>query len=121
MSSSKRLNLTLGLPTELEGLDLIRLMKDKMHAWSNTVSDFSPLEVEDGVVFENVQEAERIDLFKFPAPLWHEEDGGRYIGTGAVCIMRDPETGWVNLGTYRVMLHDQRSTGYSSLPATTAA
>ena len=51
MSSSKRLNLTLGLPTELEGLDLIRLMKDKMHAWSNTVSDYSPLDVEDGVGF----------------------------------------------------------------------
>jgi UbiD family decarboxylase len=116
MSSSKRLNLTLGLPNELEGLDLIRLMKDKMHAWSNTVSDYSPHDVEDGVVFENVQEAERIDLFKFPAPLWHEEDGGRYIGTGAACIMRDPETGWVNLGTYRVMLHDQRSTGLFIAP-----
>ncbi|MGH7833165.1 MAG: UbiD family decarboxylase [Candidatus Binatia bacterium] len=116
MSSAKRLALTLGLPADMEGLDLIRLMKDKMHRWSSAVADFPPVEVEDGVVFENVQEADRVDLGRFPAPLWHEEDGGRYIGTGAACIMRDPDTGWVNLGTYRVMLHDQRSAGMFIAP-----
>ena len=25
--------------------------------------------------------------------------------------MRDPETGWVNLGTYRVMVHDRNTVG----------
>lgn len=116
MSSAKRLTLTLGLPTELEGLDLIRFMKDRMHEWSGSLQDFPAMEVADGAVFENIDDAKHVDLGKFPAPLWHEEDGGRYIGTGAVCIMRDPETGWVNLGTYRVMLHDQKSTGLFIAP-----
>lgn len=116
MSSAKRLTLTLGLPTELEGLDLIRFMKDRMHEWSTGLQEFPTMEVADGAVFENVDDAKHVDLGKFPAPLWHEEDGGRYIGTGAVCIMRDPETGWVNLGTYRIMLHDEKSTGIFIAP-----
>ena len=29
------------------------------------------------------------------------EDGGRYIGTGCYNIMRDPDDGWINCGTYR--------------------
>ena len=116
MSSPRRLTLSLGLPTGLEGLELIGLMKDEMHQWNNTLSDFPAVEIGDGVVFENVQEGELIDVRKFPAPLWHEEDGGRYIGTGAVCIMRDPEGGWINLGTYRLMLHDQTSIGMFIAP-----
>ena len=40
----------------------------------------------------------------------HRDDGGRFIGTGNIVVMRDPDTGWVNCGTYRVQLHDaQRS------------
>jgi UbiD family decarboxylase len=116
MSSAKRLTLTLGFPTELAGLDLIRFMKDRMHEWSSRLQDFPAVETADGAVFENVDEAKDVDLRKFPAPFWHEEDGGRYLGTGAVCIMRDPETGWVNLGTYRIMLHDEKSTGIFIAP-----
>ena len=33
---------------------------------------------------ENVMEGEAVDLFKFPAPRFHDGDGGRYIGTGDV-------------------------------------
>ena len=35
---------------------------------------------------------------------WHDLDGGRYIGTGDMIITRDPDEGWVNFGTYRVMI-----------------
>ena len=52
-------------------------------------------------------EGDDIDILKFPTPKWHEEDGGRYIGTGCFDITRDPDDGWVNLGTYRVMVHDR--------------
>ena len=37
----------------------------------------------------------------FPTPKWHEHDGGRYIGTGDMVIIKDPDSGWVNVGTYR--------------------
>jgi UbiD family decarboxylase len=37
----------------------------------------------------------------FPTPKWHEHDGGRYIGTGDMVIIKDPDSGWINVGTYR--------------------
>src|SRR5436853_141042 len=50
-----------------------------------------------------------IDRLRFPTPQWHEADGGRYIGTAALNIMQDPDEGWVNVGTYRSMIHDRNS------------
>lgn len=116
MSSAKRLTSTLGLPTDREGLELIRSMKDQMHQWNDGAADFPFAEVQDAIVCENVAEKDGVDLMKFPAPLWHAEDGGRYIGTGSVAIMEDPESGWINLGTYRVMIHDHTSAGIFIAP-----
>ncbi|MFQ5904028.1 MAG: UbiD family decarboxylase, partial [Candidatus Binatia bacterium] len=42
--------------------------------------------------------------------------GGRYIGTGDVVITRDPDEGWVNLGTYRIMVHDETTLGFYISP-----
>jgi hypothetical protein len=36
-------------------------------------------------------------------------DGGRYIGTQDMVIVRDPEQGWVNMGCYRAMSAAPRS------------
>ena len=60
---------------------------------------------------ENVDRDDAVDLFKFPVPMIHEKDGGRYIGTYCVVIMQDPDTGWVNLGTYRTVAHDKQNAG----------
>ncbi len=109
MSSAKRLSLTLEMPLGVEGLDLIRSMKDKMRGWSDELDEFPPMAVKDGAIFQNVDEGDRVNLLKFPAPLWHHDDGGRYIGTGSVAILRERNGDWVNLGTYRVMVHDEQS------------
>jgi 4-hydroxy-3-polyprenylbenzoate decarboxylase len=52
-----------------------------------------------------------IDVTQFPSPIWHEKDGGRYIGTGTFSITRDPEEGWLNAGAYRAQVHDKTSVG----------
>src|SRR5207245_5589979 len=70
----------------------------------------------DGAIFQNVDEGDRVNLLKFPAPLWHHDDGGRYIGTGSVAILRERNGDWVNLGTYRVMVHDEKSAGIFIAP-----
>jgi hypothetical protein len=106
MSSAKRLSLTLGMPVGVEGLDLIRSMKDKMRGWSDELDEFPPMPVKDGAIFQNVDEGERVNLLKFPAPLWHHDDGGRYIGTGSVAIMRERR---LADRTYRVMIRMTRS------------
>jgi UbiD family decarboxylase len=70
-----------------------------------------PRVVADGPVFENVIEGKNVDVTRFPAPRWHEGDGGRYIGTECLVITGDPDSDWVNIGTYRVMVQDGKTLG----------
>jgi len=56
-------------------------------------------------------------LFDFPAPLIHEGDGGRYIGTWHIVVTKDPDSDWVNWGMYRLMIHDERSMGGIIIPS----
>jgi 4-hydroxy-3-polyprenylbenzoate decarboxylase len=103
----RRLALTLGLPLTVGKMEL-------MDAWERKIADLKPLPVncvETGPVLENVIEGDAVDVTKFPVPLWHEQDGGRYIGTGVPNITRDPDTGFVNLGVYRSMIHDAKRVG----------
>ncbi len=54
---------------------------------------------------ENIMLGEKVDLNEFPAPMVHEGDGGRYIGTWDVVVNKEPETNWTNWGMYRFMVH----------------
>src|SRR4029078_10608152 len=47
----------------------------------------------------------KVDLKKLPAPYWHRKDGGPYIGSGSIVIMRDPDSGWFNASIYRIQVH----------------
>ena len=48
------------------------------------------------------------DLSAIPQPRWHENDGGRYVGTGDMVVIKDPDSDWVNVGTYRSAVVDDR-------------
>lgn len=50
-------------------------------------------------------EGDGVDLGRFPVPVWHRQDGGPYIGSGSIVVMRDPDTGWINASIYRVQVH----------------
>jgi UbiD family decarboxylase len=54
-----------------------------------------------------------IDIDMIPTPLWHEHDGGRYLGTTAGLVSRDPLTGTLNMGAYRVMIKDKKTLSWS--------
>ena len=51
--------------------------------------------------------AEEVDLEQFPAPHWHKKDGGSYIGSGSIVVMRDPDDDWINASIYRVQVHSK--------------
>ena len=74
-----------------------------------------------GPVLENIDRDDEVDLFKFPVPRLHEKDGGRYIGTDDLVIMRDPDSDWVNAATYRVQVHDTTRSASGSRRASTGA
>src|SRR4029434_7947960 len=102
-NSSKRLAITLGLPVPNNPLDVVRAYRDRMKIHR----PIPPKTVARGPVLENVDRDGHVDVLKFPVPLLHEHDGGRYIGTDDLVIMRDPEANWVNGGTYRAMVQDK--------------
>jgi UbiD family decarboxylase len=68
-----------------------------------------PEEVTRGPVLENVMRGDDIHVLAFPAPRWHAQDGGAYIGTQCLVITRDPDSDWVNVGTYRAQVQDDRT------------
>jgi len=102
----KRLAVVLGLDDPDNEMDLVRAYRDRA---KQDVSPIPPVEVANGPVLENIDRDDEVDLLKFPAPFVHELDGGRYIGTDDLVVMRDPDSGWVNVGTYRVMVHDKNT------------
>lgn len=74
--------------------------------WKNKLKEFTPMEpvaTQNAPVKENVLLGSDVDLTLFPWPKWHQRDGGPYI-CATSCVTRDPESGYINLGSYRFML-----------------
>jgi 4-hydroxy-3-polyprenylbenzoate decarboxylase len=68
-----------------------------------------PEYVNGGPITENIVRGEDVNVNKFPAGHWHEHDGGKYIGTEVIIINKDPDSDWVNCGTYRTMIQDDKT------------
>jgi UbiD family decarboxylase len=109
VATRRRLALTLGLPLDIERRELM----DKFLELTEAGRAIDPVFIDaaDAPVFENTQRGDEVDVLKFPTPLWHPKDGGRYIGTGVGVIIKDPDSDWVNMGTYRIQVHDDKRVG----------
>lgn len=117
MDTRRRALLALDLPLDLD-------MDGALDEYEKKIASYRPVppvEVETGPVFENVLRGKEINLWKFPTPRWHEGDGGRYIGTGCAVVMRDPDSGAIHFGCYRVMVQDERTVGLYITPNKTGA
>lgn len=111
---------TLGRSLLAIGMDPKLSEAEAMAHWQRRWEAYSPVPpkvVHGGPVLENVQTGEEVDLTQFPVPIWHELDGGPYIGTGGAVILKDPDSGWVNLGCYRLQLQDRCTTTVFSEPS----
>jgi UbiD family decarboxylase len=51
-----------------------------------------------------------IDITKFPSPVGHDGDGGRYIQTAGINIVRTPDGRWTNWSTNRGVVVDRNHT-----------
>jgi 4-hydroxy-3-polyprenylbenzoate decarboxylase len=111
-SSLRRIAATMGLPLDLSTLEMIRRTKDLYR------KPIPPEIIDKGQapVNENLVMGEDVNLEAFPAPKMWPWDGGRYIGTGDVVITRDPDSGHLNLGTYRQMIHSKNEVGFYVSP-----
>jgi len=110
MSNARRMAVTLGLDPNLETASLVQALRGKPLQWEAAAPRFEPELVKTGPILENVVEGRNVDLTRFPAPRWHEHDGGRYIGTGVAVVTSDPDTGRINVGAYRMMIQEDGRT-----------
>ncbi|MDP2726110.1 MAG: UbiD family decarboxylase, partial [Dehalococcoidia bacterium] len=112
LNSARRMALTTNLPLDTTAVGLVQEWRKKDKA----MAPIPPMKVDRGPVLENVHMGDEVNLYEFPAPFWHELDGGRYLGTNHAVITRDPDEGWVNLGTYRTVVHDEKTLGFYMSP-----
>jgi 4-hydroxy-3-polyprenylbenzoate decarboxylase len=105
--SVRRIALTLEEPVDTPTVELIRRTKDKLK------QRIAPKEVpaDKAPVYENTLTGDNIDLEQLPIPRHWPLDGGRYAGTADAVITRDPDTGYVNIGTYRMMVQGKAQVG----------
>jgi 4-hydroxy-3-polyprenylbenzoate decarboxylase len=103
----RRVALALGLSPEKSKIELIRLAARKI----GSAQPIAPREVACAPVAENIMTGAALDLLKFPVLRSHAGDGGRYLGTGCVVITADPDSRFVNMGTYRMQVHESNLLG----------
>ncbi len=105
-SNTKRLAKVLGRPANTSMCELSR-------AWmEQSIGEvIRKREVETGPIFENVIEGDAVNVLELPSPKFYEKDGGRFIGTACFMVVQDPETGEINLGTYRSQVLDEKTVG----------
>jgi UbiD family decarboxylase len=115
-SSPARLSSILRLPVQKTHQGLVDALRGKPAQWQANAVNFDAVKGASGPVLENVQKDGKVDLEAFPSPLWHEMDGGRYIGTGCSVVTRDFDSDWVNVGTYRVQLLDEKHVALDMVP-----
>jgi UbiD family decarboxylase len=113
-SSPARLSSILRLPIQKSHQGLVEALRGKPAQWQAAAPRFSPVAAKTGPVLEHVDKEP--DVLKFPSPLWHEMDGGRYIGTGCSVVTRDLDSDWVNVGTYRVQVLDRNHVALDMVP-----
>ena len=100
-SSKERYAVAVGLAPDLSISELIaqtRLLMNRRLAPVRIAKAKVP-------VNEIVLRDNEIDLTAYPAPKFWPGDGGRYIGTAGITLTAHPDSGRINVGVYRQMLH----------------
>lgn len=103
-----RVALSLNIQDVHDNVSLVRAIRSRIRDIESTQKEYEPVIVDSAPIFENVDKGSSIDLLKFPVPKWFSNDGGRYIGTSDAVVTADPDTGWLNVGTYRIMVRDKQ-------------
>lgn len=108
-SSLGRISLALRLKPGRSALEISNHLKNVFN------KKIPPITVDsaNAPIFENIIEEDKINLLEFPVPTHWPRDGGPYIGTADAIITKDPETGRINLGTYRQQLFGKDLVGYA--------
>ncbi|MHB1568695.1 MAG: UbiD family decarboxylase [Solirubrobacteraceae bacterium] len=97
-----RIALALGLEPTAMGAEIVSAL-----AAAREREPIAPQFVETGPCKENVLVGPKVDLLRFPTPLIHAGDGGRFIQTYGLNIVATPDGAWTNWSINRMMLVDR--------------
>ena len=111
-ASKERYALAVGIDPGLSMTEMIAATRDIMR------QRLAPVTVDKSAapVNEIILRGDEIDLTAFPVPRFWPGDGGRYIGTGDITLTRDPQSGRINVGVYRHMVHGPARVGMYCSP-----
>ncbi len=112
LTTVPRCAVALGLPHDTPGLEVLRHWKDMCGRWQ----PIPCRAVSDGPVLENIRRGPDVDMEIFPTPRWHELDPGRFIGTGNMVVMKDPDGDWINVAAQRNVIYEKDTLGILSMP-----
>ncbi|BCJ36934.1 UbiD-like decarboxylase [Actinocatenispora thailandica] len=96
-----RIALALGLPADAAGRDIMEAI---VAARRRPGVPPVPVAAETAPCKQNVLRGDDIDLLRFPTPLIHGNDGGRYIQTYGMNIVATPDGSWTNWSINRMMI-----------------
>lgn len=99
-----RERLVFGVPASVKDSEAVAWWKEEL----KTYEPVAPVLVDDAPVKQTVTTGDDVDLKALPWVRWHEKDGGPYMCATAA-ITQDPETGFVNIGSYRFELVDRNT------------
>lgn len=97
-----RVAVALGLPPHASGADIVTALAD-----ARDRDPIAPRVLATGPCQQNVMRGHEVDLLRFPTPLIHDGDGGRYLQTYGVNIVKTPDGSWTNWSVNRMMLIDR--------------
>jgi UbiD family decarboxylase len=106
LTSSLYSRALMGMTLGLDDRGLVDALRGRPSAWTSGAGPHAAREVDSGPVFDNILAKDDINFLRFPSPVWHEQDGGPYIGTGCAVVTTDPQTGSANVGAYRIQVQD---------------
>lgn len=69
----------------------------------------APIRLNDAPCKQNKMIGDDVDLTRFPVPLLHQEDGGRYFGTYGFHVVQSPDGTWDSWSVGRTMLHNRNT------------
>lgn len=104
-TTSQRMAVCLEEDPETTICELARKWKTRLAGGAG----IAPRVVKEAPVLRNAAVGAEVDLLKFPSPHFYPNDGGRYLGTAHYLVCMDPDSGWINLGTYRMQLQGRNA------------
>ena len=104
MGSIRRLALSLDLPKSTGRGELVRELSRRLDQ-----PLIKPKRVSSAPFQEERHYGKEINLFEFPLHRLNMRDGGPYL-TKTHIIVKDPETGWTNVGMYRMQVKNKDRT-----------